>query len=61
MTKVSKIKRTIKRSPLYHLIHTISSRNHLVNAKIDAWGMAIVVAIVVSGVYLMRTLLSVAE
>lgn len=56
MIQVSKIKRTVKRSALYHLLQTISPVNH-VNARVDAWGGAIVIAIVVSGVYLMRTLL----
>ncbi|HXE41893.1 MAG TPA: hypothetical protein VN516_02625 [Candidatus Baltobacteraceae bacterium] len=57
MTRVSKIKRTIKRSPLFHLLRTISPMNQ-VNSKVDAWGGAIVVAIAVSGVFLMRTLLA---
>ncbi len=57
MTQVSKIKRSVKRSALYHLLHT----NHVINAKVDAWGGAIVIGIVVSGVFLMRTLLSAAQ
>lgn len=54
--QMSKIKRTVKRSALYHLLHT----NHVVNARVDAWGGAIVVAIVISTVFLMRTLLAAA-
>jgi uncharacterized membrane protein SpoIIM required for sporulation len=59
MIQVSKIKRNVKRSALYHLLQTISHNN--INAKVDAWGGAIVIGIAVSGVYLMRTLLSAAQ
>jgi hypothetical protein len=60
MTRASKIRRQIKRSALYHLIN-ITPMDHLSNAKVDAWGGAIIVGISVSGVLLMRTLLTAAQ
>jgi len=55
----SKIKRTIKRSSLYHLLQTGSPTNHGVYAKVDLCGAAIVIGLVISAVLLMRMLLSV--
>jgi hypothetical protein len=57
MTRVSKIKRQAKRSAFCHLLQTISPMNRI-TAKVDAFGGAIVIGIVVSSVFLMRTLLS---
>ena len=56
MTYLSKIKQ-VKRSALYQLLQT----QNAVNARVDAFGGAIVIAIAVSGVFLMRTLLSAAQ
>jgi len=61
MIRASKIKQQIKRSQLYHLINIISPINHPSNAKVDAWGVAIIIGISVSGVFLMRTLLAAAQ
>jgi|GEM_PF-3394767 len=58
MIRSSKVKRTIKRSPLYHLIQTISS-HHGPDARVDFLGAAIVVGIIISGILLMRSLLAV--
>ncbi|HZF01926.1 MAG TPA: hypothetical protein VE344_08530 [Methylomirabilota bacterium] len=55
------MRRQIKRSRLYHLINIISPINHLSNAKVDAWGGAIIIGISISGVFLMRTLLAAAQ
>ena len=55
MARVSKMKTQTKRSAMYHLISPI---NHLLDAKVDLWGSAIVISIMISAVFLMRTLLS---
>ena len=59
MARASQNKRPVKRSSLYHLIHTNSPANHAISAKVDLWGAAIVVSIMIAGVLLMRTLLAV--
>ena len=58
MARASKIKRTIKRSPLYDLMQTISSNKHGGNVKMDMWGTAIVVGIIIAGILLVRTFLT---
>jgi len=59
MIRSSKVKRTVKRSALFHLIRTITPINHGADAWADFWGAAAVIGIVISGVLLMRSLLAV--
>jgi|APFre7841882654_1041346.scaffolds.fasta_scaffold401163_2 hypothetical protein len=49
---------TVKRSSLYHVLSTIVPINHAWFAKFDALGAAIVVALLVGSVDLMRLFLA---